>query len=151
MRLRIVIAGVLLLAVSACTSVGSGQTGANSSPTRSAKAVGCVAATHLASARSGRISAGPFAANSGQWRRAKFWVGSSRPHPDHDISATIRATSLRAGVEPVTVYRGPKQRASVPDPDLPVFFPGLLRLPSHGTWQITVEIGPDRGCFQITA
>lgn len=35
--------------------------------------------------------------------------------------------------------------------DLPLFYPGELRLPSAGRWRLTVEIGRDTGCFEFDA
>lgn len=100
--------------------------------------------------RSGQLSTGPFDENAGDWTDAsgaKFWVASAIDEPA-GVTAAITADQS-ASSRSVRVVRIATERAKVPD--LPTFFPGLLRLPAHGTWQIHVTIGTHTGCFVVHA
>ncbi|TWP31774.1 hypothetical protein [Leekyejoonella antrihumi] len=130
------------------TSANEG-TSAASSPVN-ATSSGCVATAGLMTARDGVISAGPFKANRGLWRAeqgTKFWVETSVNQKP--TAAVIRAQLLNSSTQSMVTRRGPDAIAT-PDGDPPgLFFPGNLRLPRHGTWQITVTIGKDSGCFRV--
>lgn len=111
---------------------------------------GCVDASGLTTAKDGVISAGPFKENRGYWRQqhgTKLWVATSVDQKP--TTAVISAERLNATTQSVVKRRGPGTIAT-PDGDPPgLFFPGVVRLPLHGTWQITVTIGKDSGCFRV--
>jgi hypothetical protein len=141
----------VLAAVGGCTGgtpAGAPAPAPRSSP--AADAVGCVDATAEDAAMSGNVRAGPFALNRGQWTApagAKLWVGSTH-RPEAPTGAVIRAVRSDGAGQPVVVRRGPEQIGVVDT--LPVFYPGLIRLPTPGRWRLDVSVGRDRGCFLLT-
>jgi hypothetical protein len=141
---------IVLIAVGGCT--GAGPAGHEAAPPPSspaAAAVGCVDATAQDAAASGNVRAGPFALNRGYWTQpagAKLWVGST--HRAAPTGAEIRAVRSDGTGPAVVVRRGPDQIGVIDT--LPVFYPGLIRLPTPGRWRLEVRVGPDRGCFLVT-
>ncbi|MCI0687286.1 MAG: hypothetical protein L0Y54_08625 [Sporichthyaceae bacterium] len=118
-------------------------------PTGPLTAEGCIDGTVLQfAATQGVISAGPLAPNRPYWRQpqgTKFWVASQRDQPPSP--AYFEARRLDAAAEPVLVER--PLNLPAPVPSLRPFYPGSLRIPQAGLWQITVRIGPDSACFVV--
>lgn len=149
----------LSLSLAACTGAEPGADGTRASTNEDASTPtapvvappsGCVDTAGLTTAKDGVISAGPFKENRGYWRQeqgTKLWVATSVDQKP--TTAIIRTEQLNATRQPIVKRRGPDTIAT-PDGDPPgLFFPGGVRLPRHGTWQITVTIGKDSGCFRV--
>jgi hypothetical protein len=140
---------VLGAAVAGCTAGPSAPTTA---PTSARAAIpGCVDTSGQQQAASGNVRAGPFDASRGHWTApagAKLWVGSTKAAA-LPTGAVIRASRTDGAGAPITIRRGADERATVDT--LPLFYPGLIRLPSAGRWRLDVTIGPDRGCFVLDA
>jgi hypothetical protein len=120
------------------------------SPSTSDTSSDCVQTEGLGSAHSGRLSAGPFLETTGHFKGAhgaKFWVASTVAEPP-GATASIQAHQMGTD-RSVRVERNASRRAQVPD--VPTFFPGVLRLPAHGDWRIHVTIGKQTGCFDVRA
>jgi hypothetical protein len=139
--------GMLLLT---CCGHPAPTTSSSPTPSTAMTSSDRVQTQGLSSARSGRLSAGPFSENSGHWtdvRGAKLWVASTVDEP---TGATAIITADQVGTSrSVRVERNATERAQVPT--VPTFFPGLLRLPAHGNWRIHVTIGKQTGCFLVRA
>jgi hypothetical protein len=159
-RRAILAVGVALAAaIPACSAPTRAPLSAGPEPsiplvgTRPETFEGCVDGTVVELGGSqGVISAGPLAVNGSYWRQeqgTKFWVASTRNQVP--TSAYIEARRLDGMAEPVRVKRGPDQLATVlaTPPAAGLFYPGTLRIPQQGRWQITVRIGPDMGCFVV--
>ncbi len=141
--------GVLAVSLGACTaSEPNANSGRTVSPLVRPTPSGCVDTAGLMKATDGVISAGPFKANRGHWRAkqgTKLWVATSVNQKR--TTAVIRAQRLDSSMQPIVTRR---HLIATPEGDPPgLFFPGLLRLPRHGIWQITVTIGNDSGCFRV--
>lgn len=154
------VSGMLAVSLAACTGsepgAGGTRAGTNegtstASPPVSPASSGCVdTAGRRMTARDGAISAGPFEANRGYWRAehgTKFWVATSVNQKP--TTAVIHAERLHSTAPPIVKRRGPDTIATLGGDPSGLFFPGLLRLPQHGIWQITVTIGKDSGCFRV--
>jgi hypothetical protein len=114
----------------------------------SGAAGGCVDGTAVIDGTDGAISAGQLRPNAAYWRQpqgTKLWVGSTRPQPP--TSAFIEVRRLDGHADAIRTERGPDQLGEVTG--LALFYPGTLRIPEPGRWQITVRIGPDDGCFVV--
>lgn len=137
----------VLVAVAGCTGGAAGSPAPSSA--RPAALAGCVDVAGQDAAASGNVRAGPFEANRGRWTSragAKLWVGSVQAAAV-PTGAVIRATRVDGTGQPLTVRRGPAERAEVAT--LPVFYPGLIRLPAAGQWRLDISVGADRGCFVL--
>lgn len=122
-------------------------------PGSTAATAACVDATRKYNAKDGVISAGPFDVNQGHWGQpngTKLWVATSVDQPP--TAATIVVAQLDGGksVETAKQTRGTDQIAEPAGAGSGLFYPGTIRLASPGTWRLTVTIGGDTGCFQVT-
>jgi hypothetical protein len=137
---------ILVLATAGCSTSDD-----RVAPTPSQSPTGpqCVEATNLNAATSGSIRAGPFDASQAGWIQpdgAKLWVTSAVDGPNN--GAMIRAHRADGAATDVVDRRPPGQSAL--DEDGSLFYPGVLRLPTGGSWRIEVSIGADSGCFLLT-
>jgi hypothetical protein len=140
---------VVLLAVAGCTGNAADRPAPGTS--RAGAVAGCVDVTGLDAAASGNVRAGPFQANRGRWTAAagaKLWVGSTRAAAI-PTGAVIRASRVDGAGQPLTLRRGPAERAKVDT--MPVFYPGLIRLPTAGQWRLEITVDAERGCFVLRA
>jgi hypothetical protein len=91
--------------------------------------------------------AGPFDQNPDAWaspRGTKLWVALI----DRRTSEAATVEAIRPG-DPTVQFASKRQPAS--HEKLPTFYPGPFRVPTAGTWQINVTIGPAIECFLIHA
>ena len=145
------LAGIALITVGACSSSPT-----TPPPTRSTTTgIECPNVSGQLVARNGELSAGPFSAeaigprptndiSSGDWTKRKVWVADQRP--GHD-DAVIAVTPPSATNRRPTTYRRPASTASASGADQ--FWPGLIDIPTSGTWRLDITAGSDHMCVTV--
>jgi hypothetical protein len=113
----------------------------------------CVRVAHYRDVRSGGLLAGPFGIDQrlfaefyqqyGQRSEIKvYWIPL---HVDHMSTLTVHATLLATRSISRTI-----EQSQVAAVGREVFYPSAVPIPLPGTWELTANAGPNRGCFIVT-
>jgi ABC-type glycerol-3-phosphate transport system substrate-binding protein len=139
----LILAGALTLA--GCTASRPDPV-TTTTPGGSSPSPACPDVTGREAATDGTLSAGPFTseaiAPNPYGVAYKIWVGSTTAGPPE-----VTILTYPPGSSTARTYRR-TELGQVPD--LAMFFPGLIEIPSRGTWLFRVRYAGDELCFKVT-
>jgi hypothetical protein len=135
----------LAAAASAASPPSASASASAASASASASASACPDVTGQAVATDGTLSAGPFTAEgiapNPNGTGYKIWVGSTTAGPPE-----VTILTYPPGSSAAKTYRR-TETAEVPN--LARFFPGLIQIPTRGTWRFLVRYDGDELCFTV--